>query len=463
MLMPAVSCPHQDADTTRRVCFHLLETKDADYYWQFTGVGMEYDLVCLACREHADQLEANLREVCLECFEEIREEGCWDGIIGRPQIRERPTNLSFSHQVIALSEPISDRILDIQPIEALARSVWVALTETGALLWIDLADCAARALAQLPASEVQLKEPVSLHLSMDGHLAAVVNAYGQHGIVLHLHTGLATMPLKRDTYYIGISEFPIAFCELEGRTLLIHGTKWNRLDISDPRTGALLTRRVFPPYERGKSIPEHYLDYFHCSLSISPSQEWIADNGWIWSPVGSVESWSLRRWLQENTWESEDGPSKKTLCRRDYYWNGPLCWIDGQTLAVWGYGKDEEWLIPAVRVFDVPSGNELRWFPGPLDEPHQTEKAPYQEAQAGYLRAGQAGYLRAGPRGFLAFDTYLFACSEARGTSVWDIAAGERLLHDAALCPVRYHRGARQFLSVLPDGAFQISQLIGQP
>src|SRR5579885_1702920 len=293
MLMPAVSCPHQDADTTRRVCFHLLETKDADYYWQFTGVGMEYDLVCLACREHADQLEANLREVCLECFEEIREEGCWDGIIGRPQIRERPTNLSFSHQVIALSEPISDRILDIQPIEALARSVWVALTETGALLWIDLADCAARALAQLPASEVQLKEPVSLHLSMDGHLAAVVNAYGQHGIVLHLHTGLATMPLKRDTYYIGISEFPIAFCELEGRTLLIHGTKWNRLDISDPRTGALLTSRVLPPYERGKSIPEHYLDYFHCSLSISPSQEWIADNGWIWSPVGSVESWSF--------------------------------------------------------------------------------------------------------------------------------------------------------------------------
>ncbi len=56
----------------------------------------------------------------------------------------------------------------------------------------------------------------------------------------------------------------------------------------------------------------------------------------------------------------------------------------------------------------------------------------------------------------------LFACSAARGTSVWDSAAGERLLSDASLRPLRYHRGARQFLTRLPDGAFPISRLVGR-
>lgn len=278
MLMPAISCPHQDADTTRRVCLHLLETKDADYHQRFTGVGMEYDLICPACREQADQLEANLREVCPECFREIREEGCWDGIIGRPQVPERPTSLSFTHQVIALSEPISDQILDIQPVESLTRPAWVALTATGALLWIDLADRAAHVVAQLPASETQLEKPILLHLSADGRMAAVVNTRGQHGIVVDLSTGQVIMRLSRDEGENNISAFPLAFFELDGRTLLIHGTEWNRLDISDPRTGELLSIRTTPHYHREGKNDDHYLDYFHCGLTVSPDQEWVVDN-----------------------------------------------------------------------------------------------------------------------------------------------------------------------------------------
>jgi len=43
---------------------------------------------------------------------------------------------------------------------------------------------------------------------------------------------------------------------------------------------------------------------------------------------------------------------------------------------------------------------------------------------------------------------------------VWNAETGERLRHDPAFCPTRYHPGTRQFLSVLPDGGFQVSRLV---
>jgi hypothetical protein len=212
--------------------------------------------------------------------------------------------------------------------------------------------------------------------------------------------------------------------------LLVHGTAWNRLDISDPTTATLLTQRSLTIPEQGKDRPEHYLDYFHCGLTISPNQDHIADNGWVWHPVGVVASWNLSRWLHENVWESEDGPSKQRLCWRSYFWDGPLCWIDEKHLAVWGLGEDDEWLIPAVVIFDVVSGQQERWF--------------------------------AGPKGTLVFDRYLFSADQTEGTSVWDEATGERLLREDSFCPLRYHRGTKSFLTILPDGGFQISKLRGR-
>ena len=83
------------------------------------------------------------------------------------------------------------------------------------------------------------------------------------------------------------------------------------------------------------------------------------------APGGVVRSWDLDRWLDENPWEGEDGPSVRSLCLRDYFWDAPMCWLDERTLAVYGFGEDADWMIPAVRVFDVTTGEELRWFPGP--------------------------------------------------------------------------------------------------
>lgn len=452
--MPTLACSHQEPGQARRACLHLLAKRDGDYYKRFNGMGMSYDLICTACQEQPEQMESNLRDVCQSCFESIEEKGCWDGLLGQSQIAERATNLSFTHEAVSLLEPLPVRIRDIQPVEALAQSVWVALLENGALARIDLENCSFSWLAQIPTDSVNLKQEVSLHLTPDGSMAAVVNTYGQHGVVIDLETSQRTMRLERDEGENDYCQFPLAFFEHDRQLLLIHGTEWNRLDVSDAKTGRFLTVRPSLSFGQGAKEPEHYLDYFHSCLTVSPNQEWVVDNGWVWHPVGEVVAWNLRRWLQENVWESEDGPSRKMLCWRDYYWNGPLCWIDEQTLAVWGFGKDDDWLLPAVRILNVVSGEELRWFPGPLDEPRAGAWKPsYQDEEAQYFWQG--------PAGFLTFDTYLFAASAARGTSVWDVATGERLLFDASLRPLRYHCGAHQFLTLLPDGAFQISRLVG--
>src|SRR5262249_3289511 len=147
---------------------------------------------------------------------------------------------------------------------------------------------------------LDLSEAVSLHLSSDGRLAAAVNTHGQHGVVVDLVAGKTTMSLERDNYHNEHCTFPVAFVEVEGRPRLIHRTEGNRLDISDPRTGSLLTERTLPTWDGGGPRPEHYLDYFHCGLAVSPGGKRVADNGWVWHPVGVVVCWEVLRWLERN-------------------------------------------------------------------------------------------------------------------------------------------------------------------
>jgi hypothetical protein len=198
--------------------------------------------------------------------------------------------------------------------------------------------------------------------------------------------------------------------------------------VTDPATGALLTSREHGPIPEG-ARPEHDLDYFHGALYLSPAGEWLADDGWVWHPVGRVRAFSLARWLEENVWESEDGASARSVCERSYFWGGSICWTGPRTLAVWGLGDDEERIVPGVRIFDVGTGEETSSF--------------------------------VGPDGELAFDEFLFAFSQEKGTTVWDAGTGERLAVEPSLKPLAYHHRARCFLSVMPDGGLRLSRLQG--
>jgi hypothetical protein len=439
--MSVIHCPHKNRISAGRVCLHLLDEKNASYVQRFTGTGLKYDLMCWKCREQVDKIDVALADVCNECFQAIEANGSWEGILGKPDVLTRKSNLRFEHEDITIPELSSYHILNIQPIEGLAGT-WLACTSKGSLMEIipDKHSCCV--LAQVPQDALDfdggelrdtrkawMRGPACVvRVSRNGELAAVANGYGQKGVVIDLTTGKLILRLLRDQYHEDVSCFPLAFIEQDNRLLIVHGTGWNRLDVSDARTGMLLTERGPTSYKKGETRPEHFLDYFHASLLVSPDQQLVADNGWIWHPIGIVAIWNISRWLRDNVWESENGESKQYLCRRAYYWDGPLCWIDDHRLAVWGYGEDDEWLIPAVRIFDVRSGKQDCWFAGPI--------------------------------GSLVFDDYLFSFDKDEGMSVWDIETGEKLMNDQKFFPKGYHRGAKHFLSLMADGKIRVSHMV---
>src|SRR5438128_1330240 len=89
--MPETLCPHSTFAGEGRVCSHLLESHG--YFQRFTGVGLEYDLVCSRCNEHQAEIEGNLRTVCAECFQRYETVWSWEGIIGKPEELARPCDL----------------------------------------------------------------------------------------------------------------------------------------------------------------------------------------------------------------------------------------------------------------------------------------------------------------------------------------------------------------------------------
>ena len=426
----AIQCHHQGAEQTGCACTHMLESlQSSKGHRRFTGCGLEFEIICDQCACDPASLAASRRKVCADCFRELTLDlvGSYGPEIGSPEIRTRPTQLAFSHRDILLNPPIDRRVVGIEAIAGNDKPVWIALSESGVLYTIDTSCGSTHRVGALPPASINLAQRITLRVSSDGRFAVVAETRGQRGVVIDLVTGHSTVDLRRDNYHIAVSDFPIAFFSMDERTYLVHGTAWNRLDISDPATGKLLTERAYAPPEEGSRHRKHYLDYFHGDLSVSPNGEWVADDGWVWHPVGDVTVWSMKQWLKANVWESEDGPSRKSLCCRYYFWGGPLCWVDDRRLAVWGHGDDDELIIPAVRLFDAETGQEIRSF--------------------------------AGPKGALVFDGHLYAFSADHGTSVWDVETGERLLNDEAFCPTSYHHGTHEFISLESSSQVRVSQL----
>jgi hypothetical protein len=93
------------------------------------------------------------------------------------------------------------------------------------------------------------------------------------------------------------------------------------------------------------------------------------------------------------------------------------------------YGRDDDWLVPAALLIDIPTGKLIRWF--------------------------------AGPRGQFFFDHYLFACDAKGGTTVWDVATGERLMSAPDVRPTCYQPASKCFLTLLPGDQFRLSSLTG--
>jgi hypothetical protein len=434
--MSQAACPHGDAHLAQRVCVHLWSGEATSYSHRFIGQGMAYDLLCPACTEASALADDEISEpaaellvsTCASCFEEVASRATWAtgerAVLGLPAIADRATRLTFQHEMVRVPTALGSPLRDLVALPGSDASRWVAVTTAGRLAVIDLTARTAAHVAELDGAGVDPAGDLEVIACPDGKLAAVVEARGSSGVVVDLETGDITMLLDRGEPAKG-ARYPVAFTRTGGDVVLIAASAWNRLDAFDPRTGAHLARRPSGESEG------HQLEYVSSGLVTSPGGEWLVDNGFTAEGAGLVSAFGLRPWLEGNPWEPEDGPSKRYLCQRWDFWDGPVAWIDGGTLAVFGYGPSRVSMIPAVILFDVASGEPLRWFPG--------------------------------PQGPLVHDTYLFSMDES-GVSVWDIDSGERLLHDAGFQPLRYHRGARQFLTTNPDAdLFVLSRLVGSP
>lgn len=444
-----IYCAHKDAPLTKYICPHLVGKLTVPFCRWFIEAGrldtlpkspsargskathqdelFDCVLVCPSCCQRIEDGDTDIpvRKICRGCYAEIENWGYFDRFISTIAVRERDAGLQLQLEMRRVPWQGHRRVLVVQPITATSDSIWIAVLADGEVVRLNLTTCSVTSLLYLPPSQLRLDQRLRLRLSPDGDYAALVNVLGRHGFVLDLKARRVTMELERDDYHSDVSNFPIAFFVMDGRTLLVHGTQWNRLDIADPANGACLTERLTLPW-MPEDPPMHYLDYFHAGLMVSPNQEWLVDDGWIWEPRGVLVAYRLRRWLYDDVWETEDRAFAHQLCVRDY-WDRALCWIDGRTLAVWGYGDGEEWLLPAVRIFDVETNTELRWFPGPT--------------------------------GILMFDRYLFSFSAEDPLAVWDVETGERLLQCPDFCPSHYHPGAHQFLRIGDGGKFTVGRL----
>lgn len=181
-------------------------------------------------------------------------------------------------------------------------------------------------------SEITGDNKKFLQLHSYGNYVCIVQKYGQNGVVYNLENLEFNKQLNRGDYCVEHCTFPIAFFEKDNQTFLIHGTDWNRLDITNLETGKLLTDRIVD-YD----TDSNYFDYFHSSLLISPDSKHFTSNGWVWHPYDIITAYSIKEFLL--TFEM----SHTSIDFDDvdgYNWDRPLCWIDNKTIGI-GYNKKE--------------------------------------------------------------------------------------------------------------------------
>ncbi|HCT75313.1 MAG TPA: hypothetical protein DGT23_01705 [Micromonosporaceae bacterium] len=419
--MELLACGHVALPGPSRMCEHLLGTESSEHIRLLTGHGVEYNLCCRACDAAARKGQSV--ELCVAC--EVCVASCidddWCSLVAwrsTPGITD--SHEPFDTSIVDTQLPVA--VVDFAVVDASTESVWLLLDDSGRIGRFHADADSWEVLAQCTVPDEPDHEPWAgrqlrrrLHVSRDGRFAAVVNDFGHHGQVLDLHTGATTSTLNGGDYRPDTVPFSVAFTEHHGRTVVVHRTAWNWLDITDAATGRLLTARTFDAGEPGRP-PEHHLDYFHGALYLSPDGRYVADDGWVWHPVGMPTVWDLRRWLDGNVWEAEDGPSRNQLCLRAYHWNSPMCWIGQEKLAISGIGADDEAMLAGVRIFDAASGVEMNAF--------------------------------AGPHGDLFADAHWLYSAAPQGLEVWDPANGHRLGSIPGFTPTRHHKGAGELACV---------------
>jgi hypothetical protein len=438
-----LACGHERTPFGSPLCAHLRACRKPwiSYIKWYVGSGLAVEMICNPCAEDRERGSSTAAElVCEECFEYATTEvGDVVGMRGKPEIRTRSERFHIELRETVLPRELGT-IVDIAPVAPGRASTWLILADDGVIarLDADTGEWSRLATTTVP-SEPDHKPWMGhvlrrrLHASANGEFAAVVNDYGRYGQIIDLRSGAVTATLDGGDYHPDTVPFSFTFTQVHGRVVAIHRTAWNRLDLSEASTGALLSDRGPTSYQGGEERPGHYLDYFHGALHVSPSGSKIVDDGWVWHPVGVVTTWDLEVWAT-NIWESEDGPTKKYLCARDYYWDHAITWLNDTTIAIGGLGDDDKMMTDGARIFDVT-------LPG---EPGDRWRSDWRWAREIASFPGPAGL-------FFSDGTFLFS-SDDIGLSRWDPTDGARTGQLAGFRPTHQHRGAGELVQLV-DGA----------
>jgi hypothetical protein len=415
-------CGHLANLGSRRLCRHLFGERadELDKVWVLRGVGVDYDLCCADCARDG---RPELADACEGCTARAGDDRLSVvGVIGEPEIRRRPEPVNTRLR----RSPLPAALLDAAPL-ASCPGQWLLLTREHLIRWhAGTGEVTGRWKITLPGTGPERKAGSAaryrLHAAPGGECAAVVVDYRQHGMVVDLAGGRTTMILDRGAYRVEQTPFPAAFTAVDGQVLLVHATAWNRVDLSDPVTGTLLTPRAFPA-EAGRRFPPHYLGYFYGTLLPSPDGSQIVSDGWVWAPVGVPRAWAIRPWRHEYAHEPEDGDSVRGVRQVSYYWDKPMCWAGDTRLALGGIGADSQAMIPGVEIYDVTTGALAAAFAGPDGDLHCDGDQLYA----------------AGPGGM----------------TIWDIRTGETTGTVPGFTPTRYHAGSHE-LAAIDDTAMVI-------
>lgn len=236
---------------------------------------------------------------------------------------------------------LDSEILAISPIEADENLLYI-LTIQGHLYCYHIAEqqlqpvyAEAITLPILNTREAHYHTPsYNLKCSGNGRFIAIYVDYGQFGIIIDTNTQNVVLGIDTQNYHEDTVPFSLAFSTFEHDDIVIYRSDWNRLETFNLSKNISNTVRYIAPYERGNR-PEHYLDYFHGALYVSPTAKYILDDGWVWQGIARAHLWSLTDWFSKNPFESENGQSLQSIAFEEEGWNYPICWLDHYTFAMW--------------------------------------------------------------------------------------------------------------------------------
>jgi hypothetical protein len=382
------------------------------------------------CKKCAKEKILPTTEYHDKCIEELEDKGNWV-LQGNPGIVEHFEPFQFTRRKIPLSSSLAPGVLIIQPLPKHATDA-IFLNDCGALCRVNLAEGKVHTITTLTNDQIRLDGIISMVLSHDHTLAAVTSrsSYQQapfnSGVVIDLKSGQSLISLHCGDYHVEQAPFPVCFIIHDGKTIMVHATDWDRLDVTNPKTGQCLTERDFSSISDNEDFFDQSVGTEWCGeLAVSPNMQRIATIGWIWHPVGIAFSWSAKDWLEKNVWEADNGASKRSYCIWNYFWHSPFFWYDDSTLCIWG-------------ACDLQTNHDI----------------PKDSAVLYNADTEQVIRIFAGPTGdVFYYDHYLFSgLPDKDGISIWDIETGTLLYKQSEITPIAYHPGTREFIEIEKTG-----------